>query len=102
MGIVIRDRCDVGCAQAIPKRFKAAKQECLVLLYWPSKAKAELIPFKLRLAEAVKEVAGIEIVVAQKLENRSVQLIRARFAYSVHDSTGSPARSEERRVGREW
>ncbi len=76
----VGNHADVALRQHLPEAFIVTEQEPLVLLERTSQRAAELVSAKRRNRALVEEVAGVEIAVAEKLEQRTVQLVGARLS----------------------
>ena len=79
-------------AQPVPQRLIAAEVESLVVPNWTTDREAVLIPLVLRLQwlsvnrkRVLLPAVSVHLVIAQKLEDRSVDLIGARLADSIKD-----------------
>src|SRR5262249_45516030 len=78
-----RDKSLERLVQVLPEAFIIEEEKCLVLFDRPAHAGAELIPPKWRCALKLKEIARVQLVVAQKFIDRSVKRVCPGFRYRV-------------------
>src|SRR5262249_47217922 len=77
--------------QALPEALIISEDERPVAPYWPAQCTAKLISPEGRVNGLREKVAGIQLVVAQKLEKVAVQLVRTGHRYHADLSAGTLA-----------
>src|SRR5215831_1512974 len=80
-------------ALRLPQAFVTRKKECSVFYDGAAERTAKLISFERRLAAALVlfPLGGIQCIVAKKLKQRSVEVIRSRFGDGADNCTGLTA-----------
>jgi hypothetical protein len=90
-GVVVGDGGDDGAAEAIAEAFVGKEEEVLVLADGAAEAAAELVALEFGAAGGVKEVAGVEVVVAVEVVEAAVELVGAGLGERVDLSAGVAA-----------
>ena len=79
---------------ALPRPLITAEEKQLVFLDWSAERSAKLILLQdawdmaaSRIVAIVEEIVGIQVTVAEELEQRAVESIAARFCHNVHVRT---------------
>ena len=87
-GVEIRNRGNTGDAEAIDQRLDGAEEESPVFMDRATDGTTELVALERRdrLGCGIEKILSVQIVVAQELEERAVELVAARAGHGVNDA----------------